>query len=105
MAEVIWTESALSDLDDIGEYISKDSIRYAELTVAKLFESPDILESYPLAGKMVPELQNESIRQLVRGSFRIIYHLVDEKLIEILTVHRSARLLDNTYDFENLVNE
>jgi len=105
MAEVIWTESALSDLDDIGEYISKDSIRYAEFTVAKLFESPDILELNPLAGKMVPELQNESIRQLTRGSFRIIYHLVDEKLIEILTVHRSARLLSNTYDFENLVNE
>ena len=50
MAEVIWTESALSDLNDIGEYISKDSIRYAELTVIKLFESPDILELNPLAG-------------------------------------------------------
>ncbi len=105
MAEVIWTESALSDIDDIGDHISKDSIRYAELTVAKLFESPDILELNPMAGKMVPELQNESIRQLTRGSFRIIYRLVDEKLIEILTVHRSARLLSNTYDFENLVNE
>jgi len=105
MAEVIWTESALSDIDDIGDHISKDSIRYAELTVAKLFESPDILELNPMAGKMVPELQNESIRQLTRGSFLIIYRLVDEKLIEILTVHRSARLLSNTYDFENLVNE
>ena len=92
MAEVIWTESALSDLNDIGEYISKDSIRYAELTVAKLFESPDILEMNPLAGIMVPELQNESIRQLTRGNFRIIYHVVDEDLVEILTVHRSARL-------------
>jgi len=105
MAEVIWTESALSDLDDIGEFISKESIRYAELTVATLFESPDILESNPLAGPMVPELKNESIRQLIRGSFRIIYHVVDEDLIEILTVHRSARLLSNTYDFDNLVNE
>ena len=105
MAEVIWTESALSDLDDIGEHISKDSIRYAELTVAKLFESPNILESNSLAGQMVPELQNESIRQLARGNFRIIYHVVDVALIEILTVHRSARLLSNTYDFDNLVNE
>lgn len=43
MAEVIWTESALADLDDIGDYIAKDSIRYPEITVAKLFESPDIL--------------------------------------------------------------
>ena len=105
MAEVIWTESALSDLNDIGEYISKDSIRYAELTVSKLFESPDILEINPLVGRMVPELQNESIRQFTRGNFRIIYHVVDEDLVEILTVHRSARLLSNTYDFDNLVNE
>ncbi len=105
MAEVKWTESALSDLNDLGNYISKDSIRYAELTIIKLFEIPDILELNPLAGKMVPELQDESIRQLTRGNFRIIYHVVDEDLVEILTVHRSARLLNNTYDFDNLVNE
>jgi addiction module RelE/StbE family toxin len=105
MAQVIWTESALIDLDEIGVYISKDSNRYAELTVTKLFESSNILEVNPLAGPVVPELQKESIRQLIRGSFRIIYHVVDEELIEILTVHRSARLLSNTYDFDNLVNE
>ena len=92
-------------MDDIGDHIAKDSIKYAELTVAYLFEAPDILETNPLAGHMVPELQNESIRQLVRGSFRIIYHVIDEDLIEVLTVHRTARLLSNTYDFDNLINE
>ena len=105
MAKVVWTESALSDLEDIGDYISKESIRYADLTVATLFESTDILESNPLAGPMVPELQNEAIRQLIRGSFRIIYHVVDEGLIEILTIHRSARLLSNTYNFDNVEKE
>ncbi|MEZ5072109.1 MAG: type II toxin-antitoxin system RelE/ParE family toxin [Bacteroidales bacterium] len=105
MAEVKWTKTALSDLDEIGEYISKDSIRYAELTVSKLFESPDILEKNPRAGNIVPELNNESIRQLIRGSYRIIYHMVDEATIEILTVHRSSRLIGNTYNFEDLVNE
>jgi addiction module RelE/StbE family toxin len=85
MAKVIWTESALSDLEDIGDHISKESVRYAELTVATLFETPDILETNPLAGTMVTELQNEAIRQLIRGSFRIIYHVVDDDLIEILT--------------------
>lgn len=105
MAEVKWTETALSDLDEIGDYIAKDSVRYAELTVSKLFESPNILEKNPRAGKVVPELNNEAIRQLVRGSYRIIYHLVDENHIEILTVHRSSRLLGNTYNFEDIVNE
>lgn len=105
MAEVKWTETALSDLDEIGDYIAKDSVRYAELTVLRLFESPIILEKNTRAGMVVPELNNESIRQLVRGSYRIIYHLVDENQIEILTVHRSSRLLGNTYNFEDIVNE
>ncbi len=80
MAEIVWTESALNDLDDIGDYIAKDSIRYAEL-------------------------QNEAIRQLIIGSYRIIYQVNDDFRIEILTVHRSSRLLGNTYDFDNHVNE
>lgn len=105
MVKVEWTESAIIDLDEIGEYISQDSGRYAELTVQSLFESTDILESNPLAGPMVPELQNESIRQLLRGSFRLIYHIVHEELIEVLTVHRTSRLISNTYDFDNLINE
>ena len=105
MAEIRWTKTAISDLDEIGDYIAKDSVRYAELTVSKLFESPGILAKNPRAGKVVPELNNESIRQLVRGSYRIIYHLVDENQIEILTVHRSSRLLGNTYNFEDIVNE
>lgn len=105
MAEVRWTKTALTDLEEIGDFIAKDSVRYADLTVSKLFESPNILEKNPRAGKVVPELNNESIRQLVRGSYRIIYHLFDENQIEILTVHRSSRLLGNTYNFEDIVNE
>jgi len=105
MVEVVWTESAIIDLGEIGEYISQDSVRYAEITVQSLFESTDILESNPLAGPVVPELQNDLIRQLIRGSFRLIYHVVDEELIEVLTVHRTSRLISNTYDFDNLINE
>ena len=58
MAEIVWTESALNDLDDIGDYIAKDSIRYAELTVAKLFESPDILRAsgYTIVMEFTPEV-------------------------------------------------
>ena len=105
MVNVVWTESTLSDLNDIGEFIGKDSVRYAELTVTRLFESTNILETHPKAGKKVPELNNNSFRELIRGSYRIIYFHVDELQIEILTVHRSSRLLGNTYDFENTVNE
>ena len=81
MAQVIWTGSALQDLTDIGEYISKDSEKYAEITVSQLFSSTDILE--------------ESIRELIRGNYRIVYQLIEGHTIYVLAVHHGARLLGN----------
>jgi len=100
MVEINWTDSALQDLNDIGDYIAKDSLRYAEITVGRLFESVDILESHPFSGVMTPEFENKSIRQIVRGDFRIVYHILNESRIDILTVHNCARLITNTKSFK-----
>ena len=102
MVKIVWTENSIQDLNDIGEFIEKDSLKYAERTVEKLFYSVDILIQNPKAGKMVPEFEIESLRELIRGNYRIIYQLIDDSKIEILTVHRSSRLLGNTYNFEDL---
>ena len=99
MVKIKWTQNAIQDLNDIGDYISKDSIRYAELTVEKLFNSVDILEQHPFAGKMVPEFEDETIRELIRGNYRIVYHLIDDDNIEILTVNNCARLITNSSAF------
>lgn len=50
---------------------------------------------------MVPEFEDDSIRELIRGSFRIIYQQIDDLRIDILTVHNCARLRGNTYDFSD----
>ena len=86
-------------MDDIGNFISRDSERYAEVTVERLFNSVDILEEFPKAGKMVTEFENESIRELIRGSYRIVYHIIDDFRVDIITVHNCSRLIENTYDF------
>jgi len=96
MVQIIWTDSALQDLNDIGDYISKDSIHYAEITVVRLFESVDILENHPFAGVKAPTLGNESIRQIVKGDYRILYQIINESRIDVLTVHNCARLISNT---------
>jgi toxin ParE1/3/4 len=101
MAEVMWTDTAIQDLNDIAEYIAKDSVRYAEITTEELFYATDILERYPNAGSKVPEFDNESVRQLVRGSYRIIYKIINHQRIDILTVHNCARLLSNTNAFND----
>lgn len=100
MVQVNWTDSALEDLNDIGDYIAKDSPRYAEITVNRLFESVDILENHPYSGVMTPEFKNESIRQITRGDYRIVYRIINESRIDILTVHNCARLITNTKPFK-----
>jgi len=90
MAAIIWTDRALKDLEDIGDYISKDSIVYARNFVSKLFKSPVLLKKMPRAGRIVPELNREDVRELIRGNYRIVY-IIKESSIEILTVHHSSR--------------
>jgi addiction module RelE/StbE family toxin len=95
MDVVYWTDSAIQDLNDIGDYISKDSQKYAEITVNHLFNAADILETYPYSGKVVPEFNKEYIRELIRGNYRLVYQIVGENRIDILTVHHCARLTTN----------
>ncbi len=99
MVEIIWTDNAIQDLNDIGEFISKDSVRYAEITVDKLFYSVDMLIAHPSAGRVVPESEDETIRELIRGNYRAVYQLIDDFRIDILTVNNCARLITNPSAF------
>ena len=65
MVRVIWTDFAISDLNDIGEYIAKDSEKYAKVVIQNLFESTELLESHPKAGRIIPEFKNKNIRELI----------------------------------------
>lgn len=92
MAKIIWSQKAVYDLKDIVEFIAKDSKKYARITGNKLIAKPDILKTNPYLGRVVPELMNESIRELIDGSYRIIYEIMPDESISILTIHHSARL-------------
>jgi toxin ParE1/3/4 len=96
MVKIKWTNLTLRDLDEIGEFISKDSLRYAQMTVNYLFESESLLKTHPKAGRVVPEFMEEDLRELIRGSYRVVYRIVDKNRIDILTVHHSARLFKNS---------
>jgi addiction module RelE/StbE family toxin len=93
MVKVVWTEPALQDLEDIGEFIAKDSERYAQEVVRSLFEAHELIKSHPKAGRIVPEFNTDNLRELISGSYRIVYLIVNIFRIDILTVHHSARLL------------
>jgi len=93
MVEVKWTDQSIQDIDNIAEYISQDSVNYAELQVNDFFERAEILNEFPNTGRIVPEFKDKNIRELIVGSYRLIYFILREERIDILAVHHSARLL------------
>lgn len=93
MVRLIWTDQAIDDIESIGDYVAETSEKYAKRTVQKLYERTDVLKSYPKSGRVVPEKGEENIRELIEGSYRIIYEIKSSDLIYILTIHHSARNL------------
>ncbi len=92
MVKIEWTPLAYEDLESIFKYISKDSVFYATRQIDTLLNKVDILEEYSLSGRIVPEFNNEFIRELIEGNYRIIYK-VDKETIYIVRVHHSAKNL------------
>jgi toxin ParE1/3/4 len=95
MAKIVWSPRAIKDINEIAEYIAKDSLQYAKAQTRLFVEMAEELEAHPHRGRIVPELGINSIRQLLCGHYRIIYE-VSPKMIAILTEHHQARLLKNT---------
>jgi toxin ParE1/3/4 len=94
-AEVRWTINALEDMEGIAEFIARDSEHFASIQVEKFFLRVEILEKYPLSGRIVPESGIETIRELIEGNYRIIYKVISPNQVDILTVHPGQRLLSN----------
>ena len=95
MAEVRWTPQASEDLDSIAEFIAKDSPQYACLFVTDVFQAVERLSEFPQSGRIVPELNDPIVREIILGNYRLVYRF-KSKLIEMLTVYHGARLLDPT---------
>ncbi len=94
MAQVIWTEPALQDLNEIAEYIALDKLSAAKKLVQNVFSSTDRLEKFPKTGRKVPELQDSRYLELIVNPCRIFYRIEKDK-IYILYVMRSERKLRN----------
>jgi toxin ParE1/3/4 len=92
VARLIWTEPALSDLDEIAEYIALDNPDAAKKLVQKVFQKLERLEQHPQSGRKPPELKKTSYREVIVAPCRIFYR-ADKKDIYILYVMRGERQL------------
>ena len=100
MAESIgklhWSQEAFDDLDAITDFILKDSPQYAEIVGNALIDAAEAAFIHPHHGRMVPELQNPTIRERIVYSYRVIYQLVDhgnEHDLNIIAIANGAQLL------------
>jgi addiction module RelE/StbE family toxin len=93
MENIIWSELALDDLKSIHDYISKDSIIYANRVIEKIIQRIDQLEHFPKSGRVVPELNNNSIRELIQNNYRIIYKVTTQEIF-IVSIHHASKLME-----------
>ena len=86
-----WSPLALERVESIAGYIAEDDPVAAERWVVELFESVERLSDFPDSGRVVPEVGLSRIRELIFGSYRVIYTVSDK--VEILTVRHGRQLL------------
>lgn len=94
MVKIIWTELALDDLKFIHNYITNDSISYANRFIAKILNRVKQLEAFPKSGRIVPEYGVDNLRELIEGNYRIVYK-ISPAYVFIVRVQNSSMLLND----------
>ena len=89
--KIVWSPLALERVEDIARYIAEDKPEAAVQWVEDLFAAVARLADFPESGHMVPEVGSRRIREVIFGTYRVIYSVKDQ--IDILTVRRSSQLL------------
>jgi toxin ParE1/3/4 len=84
---VEWSRRALQDLENIAEFIGRDSPTYAGTVIKKIVSQTRMLAQFPRTGRKVPEFDDENVRELIVYSYRIIYRLTGEGVLVAAVIH------------------
>ena len=92
MAEkVIWSDDAIADLAAIVQLIAADNPSAALRTGQAILESTRLLVEFPLAGRVLPEENKESVREIILRPYRLIYELSGGEMVVVLRTWHAAR--------------
>lgn len=87
-----WSPAALLDLREILDYIAEDDPTAARTFIQSLFRAVERLPTFPESGRVVPEFDDPTIREIIRRPCRIVYRIrTGATLIEIVRVWHAAR--------------
>lgn len=90
---VQWTRLALRRADEAAAYIAGDSAAAAGRWLSGLREAVRRLQDYPQSGRVVNDTEREEVREILYGSYRVVYR-IDQGFVRILTVRHLRRALD-----------
>ncbi|MBK8966169.1 type II toxin-antitoxin system RelE/ParE family toxin [candidate division KSB1 bacterium] len=92
-SKIVWTNRATDDLYSVYDTLSAFSDTRAETVTEEIINNIHQLERFPRMGRIVPELNIESIRELLIHRYRVVYSITDATQIQILAVRHSSRPL------------
>ena len=90
--KIIWSPTAHKDLRQIASLIARDKPVVAMGWARKVKQKTSRLRRFPYSGRIVPELRRPEIREVIFGSYRIVYRISSE--ISILTVFHGAKRME-----------
>lgn len=100
MVKVTWSKQAIEDVYRIREYYLEFSETFSSSLVDQIFDKETLISRHPEIGRVVPELNNQHVREIIFRNFRIIYVIFDSSRATILTVHESSRPLSSISIFD-----
>lgn len=88
---VHWTEAALADLRAAEAHIARHSTQYAASLIERIFARSGQLADFSHLGWMVPEHEDESLREVFEHPYRIIYRVLEQQIDILAVVHASRQ--------------
>ena len=90
--KIVWTDGSLCDVEEIAKYIEKDSFYYASSVVTKIIDTTKNLELFPFTGRVVPEENDDSVREHFVYNYRVIYEIRGLVVYVLAVVHGRRKL-------------
>lgn len=91
--KVHWTATAQAHLDAIHAFIAQDSPEYARRMVDRLTRRSQQIAKFPFSGRRVPEYNVHFIREVIEGSYRIIYCIKSDQIDVLAVIHGAMDVL------------
>ena len=93
MVRIVWSHRIIQDIYAASEYHAAFSPSFAKALTNGIFAKAALLENHPLMGRRVPESVRADLRELIYKQYRIIYQVVSESELLMVTLHHSAQPL------------